>query len=69
MKTYLVSMKWSGGIEPLAVGKNKKKLVKFACQKMREREGYGRVDKGAERCAPICFDDFEIEEVMVFKGW
>lgn len=66
MKTYLISMKWPCGTEPIAIGSNKKKLKKFALQKMRQKEGVGSVSRGAAMCsAPIAYDDFSVEEVEI----
>jgi hypothetical protein len=66
MKTYLVSMVWPGFLEPIAVGDNKRELLKFAKAKMIEKKGLGPVYRPGAMCSvPIEDRDFTIFEIPV----
>lgn len=61
-------MKWSEEKEPICVDTNKKRLMTTSLKKMREKYGYGKVDRGSAMIsAKIVSDDIEMEQIEVIN--
>jgi hypothetical protein len=61
---YLASFHWPKYCEPLCVGTNKKKVLKAALDKAKQKYGTKRVNRpGAMCCEKIDYKDIDIEEI------
>ena len=63
---YLAQMNWSGALEPVCGGTNKRRVMREALRLLKAEHGTGSVSRGAAMCSlPITQSDIEIVTVPI----